>query len=206
MRDLRRYSCVGPVRDNEGDLLPLYVPDADYVSEIVEKLLAGEAPFDVSLPVNGADVWNADNLGLVCILLSGAWHSQRGHKGAHVARHIADISRPALDELIAAYLSYLLLDGVALAFEQVGCDGSSFIPDLCEGGYWMKDPASVPHDHEWARHHAGDLPDSWGKRPSFHRSNERYRDILIGFGHAGLADEKFRGLEVLGRLRWNGTI
>jgi hypothetical protein len=192
------------VRDNHGETVALWLPPASEVVRVSDMLCEGETPWpDACLPPRGADLWNGDNLTTVAILLAGCWRNARGQKQPCYARQIRQISYGALMGMVEAYLAVVVHDAMPIAWEQVGCDGSTCVPDLCECGYWMKDPAAIGHDLEWARHHAGDIANCFGVKPDFHRSNRHYAAALSGLGHPNTAEARFNGLELLGRVVWN---
>lgn len=88
------------------------------------------------------------------------------------------------------------------AFEQVLCDGSTFVPDLAYECGNIKDAWSMGHDLLYCLHQLK-LRDVYGKKWTITEANKMYRDGWIAQGYGVIGRTWYFGLTVGGWIGWN---
>jgi hypothetical protein len=136
---------------------------------------------EITKAIEHPELWNEEGLKQKPIIDSSKWteeNMKEEWEKDHSAYFIAYVL-PTLDMAldirrvaIEAYLTYRIVDGKRISFEQE-CDGSSVVPDNKRYGY-TKDWQGVLHDFLFEMHHRG-WADAFEKVWGYWASNDAYR-------------------------------
>jgi len=116
-----------------------------------------------------------------------------------------NLTRRTLALTVEAYLANAVLpSGRIASFEEIGCNGSSVVPDIAMPFGWrgVKDLPSMPHDYGYELHHRG-FADVYGHRWGLLELHAAYREVWGAIGKPGIGRLWHFGLVLFGWLPWS---